>query len=118
MAEILLLCNERKAKTRIMYKANLNYGQIQNQLKFLVSNSLLSCDQGKYAIISKVWTFFEVVLGNLRNSKQKRSLIYSLKATSKDFYPNISLQSKILDHAHAERLVFLQVDHGNRNSCN
>lgn len=53
LAEILFCCNQQKAKTKIMYQANLNYTQLQTQLKFLSAQGMLSKKSGKYATTEK-----------------------------------------------------------------
>lgn len=63
IAEILLLCVHRKAKTNIMYKTNLNYTQLQRQLEFLTAQGMLSSDAGKYATTEKGYRFLELFVG-------------------------------------------------------
>ena len=63
IAEILLFCDQQKAKTSIMYKTNLNYVQLQNQLKFLTAQGMLSYDMGKYATTEKGYRFLELFVG-------------------------------------------------------
>lgn len=63
IAEILLFCDQQKAKTSIMHKTNLNYLQMQNQLKFLVAQGMLSSEMGKYATTEKGYRFLELFLG-------------------------------------------------------
>ena len=33
-------------KTKIMYKAYLSYGQLQDYLKFLITNEFIACEEG------------------------------------------------------------------------
>jgi predicted transcriptional regulator len=61
-AEILLVCDQRKAKTNIMYKTNLNYAQLQNHLKFLTSQGLLSMERKKYVTTEKGFRYVELFL--------------------------------------------------------
>jgi predicted transcriptional regulator len=63
IAEILLFCDQQKAKTNIMYKTNLNYAQIQSQLKFLTAQGMLSMEMGKYATTEKGYRFLELFMG-------------------------------------------------------
>jgi predicted transcriptional regulator len=60
IAEILLYCDQRKAKTNIMYKTNLNYAQLQTHLKLLTSQSLLFLDNNKYGTTGKGYRFLEL----------------------------------------------------------
>ena len=60
IAEILLFCDQRKAKTSIMYKTNLNYAQLKSNLKFLTSQVLLTHNTGKYATTEKGHRFLEL----------------------------------------------------------
>ena len=63
IAEILLFCDHNKAKTSIMYKTNLNYAQLQSQLKFLTAQGMLSSNMGKYATTEKGYRFLELFMG-------------------------------------------------------
>ena len=63
IAEILLFCDHQKAKTSIMYKANLNYVQVQSQLKFLTAQGMLSSDTGKFTTTEKGYRFLELFMG-------------------------------------------------------
>lgn len=63
IAEILLLCDREKAKTNIMYKTNLNYLQLQNHLKFLTTQGMLSSNMGKYSTTEKGYRFLELFMG-------------------------------------------------------
>ena len=63
IAEILLFCDQQKAKTSIMYRTNLNYVQLQSQLKFLTAQGMLSYNMGKYATTEKGYRFLELFLG-------------------------------------------------------
>ena len=60
LAEILLFCEQRKAKTSIMYKTNLNYAQLKSHLKFLTSQGMLMYDTKKYATTEKGYHFLEL----------------------------------------------------------
>jgi predicted transcriptional regulator len=53
MAEILVFCDRQRAKTSIMYKTNLNYTQLQNNLQFLTSQDLLMRQKDKYVTTEK-----------------------------------------------------------------
>jgi predicted transcriptional regulator len=53
MAEILIFCDCQRAKTSIMYKINLNYTNLTNNLKFLMSQDLLMYQKGKYVTTEK-----------------------------------------------------------------
>jgi predicted transcriptional regulator len=61
-AEILFFCDQRKAKTNIMYGPNLNYAQLQSHLKFLTSQGLLSMEMEKYVTTEKGFRFIELFL--------------------------------------------------------
>ena len=63
IAEILLFCENHKAKTNIMYKTNLNYAQLQSQLKFLTTQGMLALEMGKYATTEKGFRFLELFMG-------------------------------------------------------
>ena len=63
IAEILLFCDQQKSKTNIMYKTNLNYAQIQSQLKFLTAQGMLSSEMGKYVTTEKGYRFLELFMG-------------------------------------------------------
>ena len=61
-AEILFFCDQRKAKTNIMYGTNLNYAQLQRHLKLLTSQGLLSMDMEKYVTTEKGFRYVELFL--------------------------------------------------------
>ncbi len=63
IAEILFFCGNQKAKTNIMYKTNLNYAQLQSQLKFLTAQGMLSLEMGKYVTTEKGYRFLELFVG-------------------------------------------------------
>src|SRR3990170_4716828 len=63
IAEILLFCDQQKAKTSIMYKTNLNYSQLQSQLKFLTAQGMLSSNTGKFGTTAKGYRFLELFMG-------------------------------------------------------
>jgi predicted transcriptional regulator len=60
IAEILLFCDRKKAKTNIMYNTNLNYAQLQNHLSCLTSLELLRRDGGRYVTTEKGFRFLEL----------------------------------------------------------
>jgi predicted transcriptional regulator len=60
MAEILLCCDQQKAKTKIMYKTNLNYAQLKKHLKSLTSKGLLATNTDKYFTTQKGHRFLEI----------------------------------------------------------
>jgi predicted transcriptional regulator len=60
MAEILCYCEQQKAKTKIMYKINLNYAQLKRHLKSLTSQGLLTTNKNKYATTQKGYRFLEL----------------------------------------------------------
>ena len=60
MAEILCHCNQQKAKTDIMYKANLNYAQLKKYLGYMTSQGLLVADRNKYAATLKGQRFLKL----------------------------------------------------------
>ena len=60
MAEILLYCDQQKAKTKIMYKTNLNYAQLKKHLRSLTSKGLLAINTGKYFTTQKGHRFLEI----------------------------------------------------------
>lgn len=60
VSEILILCNIGTVKTGIMYGANLNYSQLQNQIEELTSSKLLVKDMGKYSTTEKGFHFLEL----------------------------------------------------------
>jgi len=61
-AEILLFCDQRKAKTNIMYGTNLNYAQLQSHLKLLTAQGLLSMEMEKYVTTEKGFRYIELFL--------------------------------------------------------
>jgi len=46
-----------------MYKTNLNYLQLQNHLKFLTTQGMLSSNMGKYSTTEKGYRFLELFMG-------------------------------------------------------
>ena len=60
IADILLFCDQQKAKTSIMYKTNLNYAQLKRHLKSLTSQGLLTHNRDKYATTEKGYRFLEL----------------------------------------------------------
>jgi predicted transcriptional regulator len=60
MAEILLFCDQQKAKTKIMYKTNLNYSQLKKHLRSLTSKGLLATQTNKYFTTQKGQRFLEI----------------------------------------------------------
>jgi predicted transcriptional regulator len=70
IAEILLFCDRQKAKTSIMYKANLNYAQMKKHLKDLTLKSLVTQSNGKYITTEKGYRFLELFaqLNNMLNT--------------------------------------------------
>lgn len=60
IAEILLFCDQPKAKTSIMYKTNQNYAQLKSNLKFLTSQVFLMHNRDKYATTKKGYRFLEL----------------------------------------------------------
>lgn len=60
MAEILCYCGQQKAKTDIMYRANLNYAQLKKYLGSLTSMGLLVADRNKYATTRKGQCFLKL----------------------------------------------------------
>jgi predicted transcriptional regulator len=70
MAEILCHCNQQKAKTNIMYKANLNYTQLKKHLESMTSQGLLKTNKNKYVTTQKGYRFLELFsqLNDMLNS--------------------------------------------------
>ena len=60
IAEILLFCDQQKAKTSIMYKTNLNYAQLKRHVKSLTSQGLLARNENKYVTTGKGYRFLEL----------------------------------------------------------
>jgi predicted transcriptional regulator len=60
IAEILLFCDQHKAKTSIMYNTNLNYAQLESHLRFLISLGLLVRSEGRYLTSAKGYRFLEL----------------------------------------------------------
>ena len=60
IAEILLFCDRRKAKTNIMYKVNLNYAQLKMHLSCLTSIGLLMREEDRYVTTAKGYHFLEL----------------------------------------------------------
>ena len=60
IAEILLFCEQQKTKTSIMYNANLNYSQLKNQIKALISEGLLEKKLNKYVTTERGYRFLEL----------------------------------------------------------
>jgi predicted transcriptional regulator len=63
IAEILEIGKEKVLKTQIMYKANLSFTQLNNYLKFLLENDLLSRNESEgketYLITEKGLDFLQ-----------------------------------------------------------
>ena len=53
VAEILLHCNQRKTKTNIMQRVNLNYAQLKKYLEALTTQGLLMSKNNLYATTQK-----------------------------------------------------------------
>jgi predicted transcriptional regulator len=62
LAGILLFCGDRKTKTSIMYKTNLNYAQMQNHLRLLTKQGLLTMDKSRYITTDKGRRFAELFI--------------------------------------------------------
>jgi predicted transcriptional regulator len=60
IAEILLFCDQHKAKTSIMYNTNLNYSQLESHLRFLISLGLLMRQESRYLTTAKGYRFLEL----------------------------------------------------------
>ena len=61
MAEILLFCSGRgKAKTKIMYAANINYPLLQKYTEILTTRGLLIPEDRKYVTTEKGFAFLEL----------------------------------------------------------
>lgn len=60
IAEILLYCVQQRGKTNIMYKANLNYTQLQTNLSFLTSLGMLMHKEERYVTTEKGHRFLEL----------------------------------------------------------
>jgi len=60
MAEIMRFCDQQKAKTKIMYKTNLNYAQLKKHLRSLTSKGLLASNTNKYFTTQKGRRFLEI----------------------------------------------------------
>src|SRR3989304_9556490 len=60
IAEILLFCDQQKAKTNIMYNTNLNYAQLESHLSYLTSLGLLLRQEGRYLTTGKGYRFLEL----------------------------------------------------------
>jgi predicted transcriptional regulator len=60
IADILLFCEQHKAKTSIMYNTNLNYAQLQIHLSYLNSLGMLMHEQGRYFTTDKGYRFLEL----------------------------------------------------------
>ena len=60
IAEILLFCDQHKAKTSIMYNTNLNYAQLESHLRFLISLGLLMRQESRYLTTAKGYRFLEL----------------------------------------------------------
>jgi predicted transcriptional regulator len=65
IADILLFCIQTRTKTSIMYDTNLNYAQLQDLLKFLLAQKMLSLTRGKYATSEKGAYFLDLYFGLL-----------------------------------------------------
>ena len=62
IAEILAFCIQRKNKTNIMYKTNLNYAQLQTHLQSPMSKDLLKQDSKTYVTTEKGMRFLELFI--------------------------------------------------------
>jgi len=60
IADILLFCDQHKAKTSIMYNTNLNYAQLQIHLSYLTSLGMLMREQDRYFTTDKGYRFLEL----------------------------------------------------------
>lgn len=60
IAEILLFCDQQKAKTNIMYNTNLNYAQLESHLSYLTSLGMLLRQEGRYLTTAKGYRFLEL----------------------------------------------------------
>jgi predicted transcriptional regulator len=60
LAQILMVCNEPKTKTNIMYNVNLNYFQLKRHMDCLTLQGLLSKEQNKYLTTGKGQEFLEL----------------------------------------------------------
>jgi predicted transcriptional regulator len=60
IADILLFCEQHKAKTSIMYNTNLNYAQLQIHLSYLTSLGMLIREKGRYFTTDKGYRFLEL----------------------------------------------------------
>ena len=47
ISDILDICKEGASKTKIVYQANLNFGNVNPYIDLLVKNNLLEVKQGK-----------------------------------------------------------------------
>lgn len=70
MAEILAFCTQASVKTKVMYKTNLSYNQLQAYLSLLTSLGLLEHHSVEYVTTGKGRTF-------LREYAQLESLLNS-----------------------------------------
>lgn len=50
LEEILIVCQEQRLKTEIVYRCNLNFSIIKNYLKILIINNCLFIDKEYYKI--------------------------------------------------------------------
>lgn len=60
ITEILLLCEQQKTKTSVMYNANLNYAQLKTHIDTLVAQGLLANKANKYTTTQKGYRFLEL----------------------------------------------------------
>jgi len=59
IAEILLLCDQKKTKTSIMYNTNLKYSQLKSHMHTLTAQWILVKSQNKYNTIEKGYRLIE-----------------------------------------------------------